>query len=406
MTMARTRDVLLCLCLAALAVRGAWMSEPPGELRDYGSFVASGRAASQGADPYGIHPLTFHVVLPGFDVWNPNLNPPISVLAFQAFDLVAPERGLWLWRRLSLLFYVAALAVLAAQYGGGRRGLTILWALALAGFWDTLALGQIYLPLVAAAAASWVLLDRGRTVPAGLLMGIVVAVKPNFAVWPALLLLAGHGRAPLVAIGTALALWLAPIAVHGTEIYRQWLTMLAGDGERAAFLTNASLRGLTQRAGSAAAGSFLSLALLGALALWARLRRPTALEASAAGVIGAILASPIAWIHYTLFLLPLFFAARLTWPLAAAAALFVIPVDAILRLLEAPAWVQATAGSAYNWGVLLCLAGVFLTAAYSASPGRPRPARSGRVPWARAAAPGISARAGAAGAAAGSPGCP
>lgn len=353
--MSRTLRIGAALVLLFFIGWGVRSAFPPGELRDYGSFVASGLAASEGKNPYGIHPLTFHVVLPGFDVWNPNLNPPVSIPAFQAFALVSPERGLLVWRAISIVCYLIAVALLVRQYGMGRGGLLALWAVALAGFWDTLALGQIYLPLVLAAVAAWLLLERGHTIAAGILIGIVIAVKPNFGVWPALLLLAGHYRAPLVAIASAAVLSLLPLALHGVTIYRQWFELVANDTNRAAFLTNASLTGLAQRVGLESAGTVISLLLLAALAAWAAVRRPAPMRASAFGIVAAILASPIAWIHYTLFLLPVFFSSRITPALAIAGALFVVPVPALLRLLDAEPWVQATAGSAYNWAVLLCL---------------------------------------------------
>lgn len=34
---------------------------------DFGAFVASGRAAATGLDPYGIYPLSHHDVFPGFE---------------------------------------------------------------------------------------------------------------------------------------------------------------------------------------------------------------------------------------------------------------------------------------------------------------------------------------------------
>lgn len=352
--------VLTALALLVLIGWGIRAARPTGELRDYGSFIASGRAGAQGQNPYGIYPLTFHVVLPQFEVWNPNLNPPVSIPVFAFFDRVDPQRGFRLWWVFSMMCYLAAVALLVARRPGALRDgrwLLPLWALALAGFWDTLALGQIYLPLVLAAVGSWLLLQEGRPLPAGILMGIVVAVKPNFGVWPALLLLAGHWRAPLAAGVTAAALSAMPLAIYGMEIYRQWVALILADESRAAFLTNASFAGLAQRAGAGVLGTVVSVGLLLALAAWAFRRRPDVMRASALGILGGIVASPIAWVHYTLFLLPAFFAARMTAPLVLAAALLTVPVPLLLELLDAPAWQQATMGSAYNWAVLLALFG-------------------------------------------------
>jgi hypothetical protein len=304
--------------------------------------------------------MTFHVVMPGVDLWNPNLNPPVSVPFFTLLDKIEPQRSFRLWWSLSLWCYVGTLALLVRRYGAGPGWLLVLWALALAGVWDTLALGQIYLPLVLASVGSWLLLERGRAVAAGILLGILVAVKPNFAVWPMLLILAGHYRAPIAAGATALVLMLVPIVLHGTLIYRQWMELIVTDTNRSAFLTNVSLPGLAQRMEAGVFGLTLSLALLIGLSISAYRHRPSPLRASALGILGSLLASPIAWIHYTLFLLPLFFTTRMSALMLAAAALLVIPVPFLLRFIDAAPWVQLTIGSAYNWAVLLCLGGYVL----------------------------------------------
>src|SRR3712207_9139947 len=114
-------------------------------LWDFGSFVASGRAASEGLNPYGIYPLTLRVELPGFESWNPNLNPPISALLFQAFDVADPYLVYRVWRWISVAFYAATILLLIRRFGHLQATVVALWAFALAGFWDTLFLGQIYL---------------------------------------------------------------------------------------------------------------------------------------------------------------------------------------------------------------------------------------------------------------------
>ena len=74
----------------------------------------------------------------------------------------------------------------------------------------------------------------------------------------------------------------------------------------------------------------------------------------------ALLASPIAWIHYTLFLMPLLMS---RWRLPAmriVALLLIVPVPFILDRFGQPALVQATVGSVYNWALVLCLAAVLM----------------------------------------------
>lgn len=341
------------VCLLVVIVDGMQRSLPSGELRDCGSFVASATAGAEGLNPYGIYPLTFHVVMPGFDVWNPNLNPPVSVLLFRVFTTGSPHAALRWWWGLSLACYLLAVALLVRRYGE-HRVLLALWACAAAGFWDTLALGQIYLPLVLAAVIAWRLLDRGHGAAAGVLIGVIIAIKPNFAAWPAALLLAGHVRTPVAAFVSAALMSAIPLLTHGPAIYAQWADVILADESRTAFLTNASIPGLAARLGLPVLGTIAAAAVLVVLAIWTLRRQPPLLEASAAGIVAGIAASPIAWVHYTLFLLPVFFRWHRVPLLVPAAVLLVVPVAVVLRYIDAPLWQQMTIGSVYNWAVLLC----------------------------------------------------
>jgi hypothetical protein len=351
---------IVSLALAILSVL-AIMAEfpriaPSQDLWDFGSFVASGRAAAQGLNPYGIYPLTLRVELPGFESWNPNLNPPISALLFGLFDVAEPQEVFRVWRWISVAFYAATVLLLVLRFRGPEAPVIALWAFALAGFWDTLFLGQIYLPLVFAAVAAWLLLERGAWLWAGILIGIVVAMKPNFLVWPVLLFLAGHRRPALASVAAAGAISAIPLALYGPEVYRQWLELIASDRERALFLTNASFAGLAARASVPFLGTILSLALLGGLAAWAFWRRPDVIATSSLALVAALLASPLGWIQYTLFLLPVLLTHWHRLAMRVVAALLIIPVPFIIGQLGAPALTQITTGSVYGWAVVLCLA--------------------------------------------------
>jgi hypothetical protein len=348
---------LVVALLAVLAITSELPRIAPEHgLWDFGSFVASGRAAKEGLNPYGIYPLTLHVQLPGFESWNPNLNPPISALLFQLFDVADPHVVYRGWRWISVGFYAATVLLLVRRYGNGLHSvIMVLWAFALAGFWDTLFLGQIYLPLVFAGVAAWLLLERGANVGAGILIGLVVAMKPNFLVWPALLFLSGYRLPALAAVGTAAAIGAIPLAVYGPEVYQQWFELIASDRERAFFLTNASFAGLAARAGLPSLGLILSLALLAGLAAWAFWRRPDIMAASGLALIAALLASPLGWIHYTLFLLPVILMHWRRPLMRAVALLLIIPVPFVIDQFTKPAWVQFTIGSVYGWALVLCL---------------------------------------------------
>ncbi len=361
----RTRARLVfALVLAVLAVWALKVEIPrifsAHGLWDFGAFVASGRAAAQGLDPYGIYPpLTPHVVMPGFESWNPNLNPPVSALLFQMFDTADPERARLIWNGISVLCYLIAVGLLLRRYTRGTESVLVgIWTLGLAGFLDTLFLGQIYTPLVLCAAGAWLLLERRQFIAAGILIGLLISMKPNFLVWPVLLFLAGYRLPSLAAIATAGIIALVPLAVFGPGIYIDWLKLVASDGERAVFLTNGSFAGLAARMGLQFLAPVISGALLIGLAGWAFRWKPGVLEASGLALVAALLASPLGWIHYTLFLLPVLMSHRSrVWCFITSLAL-TVPVPYVLAQFGKPAWLQATVGSVYGWALVLVLAGL------------------------------------------------
>jgi hypothetical protein len=352
---------LAAIPLLALAVTGLSAALPTPVLFDFGSFWESGRAAAAGLDPYATYPLTFRVSIGGFAIENPNLNPPAALPLFDLFARADPHLAFRRWWAVSMAAWIGALALLAARSPGADpwRGVALLWACALAGLWDTLVLGQVYLPLALAAVAAWILLEDRRDLPAGLLIGLLAAVKPNFLVWPVLLAIAGHRRPAAWAGVSFAALSALPAILYGPGVYADWAAVVAGEGARAAFPTNASLMGFVVRAGlPREAGLAIGVALLLGCAAWARRRRPGIVATGSVALTAAILASPIAWVHYLLFLLPVFVAHGGSWAVRAAAALLLVPVPMVLGALGGSTATALGLGSLHGWAAVLLFAGV------------------------------------------------
>lgn len=350
-------DLFIAL-LAVVAIKSSFAATLPGVgLLDFGSFVASAQAAQHGLDPYGIYPpLTWHVSVPGFEVWNQNLNPPISALLFQFFTSADPATMFRVWYLVNIVSYAAAIVLLVRRYQREAPPLVLaLWALSLAGLWDALGLGQIYQPLMLASTIAWLLLQKGRGGWAGVLIGAVVAVKPNFAVWPVLLLLSGYRRPALISCLTAAAISLLPAVCLGFGVYRQWFHLIASDSGRAVFLTNASVAGLAARFGWPMLGLALSAGLLAAAGLWAVWRRRDIMDLSGIALVIALLAAPIAWVHYTVFLLPVVFANWRLRGMRLVALGLMVPASFIGHYFGQTGEVQLTLGSIYNWSLLLLL---------------------------------------------------
>ena len=356
----RTGTLLLAALLGCFAVFYFWYGMPPGPLNDFGSFWVSGKAASEGLDPYAIYPGIFRSQY--YNVVHPNLNPPASLLLFAPLSRLDPEiafAAIW-WG--GLLVYAGIVIATLRRHPGPNTMLLGAWALALPGLWDGLRLGQVYVLLFAGVALVWYLLEKQRPLLAALVIGCLAALKPNLLVWPALLLVAGHWRMALAA-GLAFAAACAlPVLLFGLEVYPQWLALLAGDlGARSGGFSNVSVVAIGTRAGSLLLGGALAaLVLLWAVALVWRWR-PPAPHVSAVAVGIAVLISPVAWLHYLLLLLPALLRLRWNAGMVIGAASMAVPTAAAFWFFtELPlAWpdlaavIRATLGSAYAWGALL-----------------------------------------------------
>ncbi|MGE0058096.1 MAG: glycosyltransferase family 87 protein [Dehalococcoidia bacterium] len=349
----KPRVLAATLIVLALLLNLLWVAYSVSDLRDYGSFIAAGRASSDGDNPYGVYEDTYRTTFQGEDIDLPNLNPPVSVYAFEALAKVNPGLGKGAVVALSIGLYAGVIALLARRYPDKRAPLVILWAVSLAGFWHTLELGQVYIPLLAAFTGAWLLLDR-RPVLAGLLLGLTIALKPNFALLPVLLLASGERRSSLSALGSAAAISALPLLVDGTTIYRQWL-----DASRAftglEMPGNSALVAIFARAGLDAVGYVASAVLVAALLVYARRANRTREQLMTAGVLGALLLGPITWSGYTLFALPVLMARRWgTWE-RTAAVLLAVPVPVVLILMPLNTITSVVIGPLYGWGLLILL---------------------------------------------------
>jgi hypothetical protein len=358
------RDQLIRIVLAAILCSFALFyfryGLPPGPLNDYGSFWASGKAANEGLNPYAVYPETFRSRYSG--TVHPNLNPPVSLLLFAPLARLDPHTMLVpLWWG-GLLVY-AGIVVMTLRRHRQPNGLLLgAWALALPALWDGLRLGQVYVLLFAAAALVWYLLEKERPLLAAVVIGCLAAFKPNLLLWPALLFVAGHRRMALVAFLSFAVVSALPLLFFGPEVYVHWLELLRGDvADRSGFFANATVVAIGVRAGSHLLGGILALLVLAWAVLLVRRRPLSAIQASALGIGVAILASPVAWMHYLLMLLPALLSQRWTPAMIAGASVLIVPMVApfwVFKVLplsypDMSAVIRATIGSWYSWGALL-----------------------------------------------------
>src|SRR5512133_1442863 len=251
--------------------------------QDFGSFIAAGQLANEGKNPYSNDsPLMYSVDFPeiGLKGDAPNLNPPISVLVFQSIAEIDPNITINSWRIVSILLYIVSLLILHRMYPatGFHAFMRLAWALSLAGFWHTIQLGQIYCLILFFAVLTWIFQKNNRTILAGICLGFLIAIKPNFIFWAILLWVAGNWKSFIAAGVTALSISIIPLFTHGIKIYQQWL-------EASALFTpnlllcpgNNSFQGLTARFGQPNLGIVLSV-ILALVILWLVFKRQTDMD--------------------------------------------------------------------------------------------------------------------------------
>ncbi len=315
----------------ALAIFSLTMTFPRKFGGDLTAFLASGHAIDHGLNPY----LPPRELGWGSDsTGGPNANPPLSLLLFQPLsrhDPLAVARGLFV---SSVALYLACLGLIWHRWPGISLHRP-LWALAMTAPWYTVPIGQIYLLLLPLVLGAAMLLERNHETAAGLLIGALVAVKPNFVLWPALLLLAGYRRQALAAAFSALALSALPLLIYGPDVYRQWLASSEG------FMTikrvlpvDMSLLKMCHLIGLPwlvlpLGGAALAVA---ACRAWRRQLSLPHLHALALAV--SLLVSPRAWVGYLVLLVPFLLQLRWSPSLRIVALTFVLPSALVWHLVD------------------------------------------------------------------------
>lgn len=292
-----------------------------------------------------------------------NLNPPITAMIFGYVSRFDPYQLFRIWQVVSAILFTGLVFVLTAVYKQNITPAIFIWAFTLAGFWQTLTLGQIYVVLLLFIVLGWIFLQRKKYLLAGIAIGVVVAIKPNFILWPIFLLVSGYFVTFLVSALCSLLLSLIPVLFYGIEIYKQWLEASSLRIETLILPGNSSILGLTARFHQITAGIVISIILVCILLYFSKQKTSMSIEysehVSALGIIASILASPISWAGYTIFLLPIFFSLKKwTYPVMMSAAILSIPFGFILKLWQTSFLHFVIFGWFYGWGILFLLGAV------------------------------------------------
>jgi hypothetical protein len=280
----------------------------------FGSFWSSGRAASEGLNPYGYYPPVWHgMAFPGGPMlYDVNLNPPVLLPLFQLFARFPIRDGGAYWTLISLLLFISGTALLLFTARPLLQKRKVVWLLMSVATIETVALGQIYaLPFfLCCCIATWMARDKP---PAAIyvVVGLVIAMKPNFGLWIVVLFLLGYKIPAFISASTAFILSVVPIFIYKPSIYPQWLLAYAHIPHYI-FPTDVSIAGMFTRLGSRPVGLVLSIALGAALLFFVHRMRPSEVDVSGIALCAGVLCSPLAWFHYSLLAAP-FFAVSRRW---------------------------------------------------------------------------------------------
>lgn len=303
--------------------------------RVFGSFWASGYAAGHHLDPYIAYPLTWKFPLAGYASLVPdlNLNPPPFLPLLEVFSWSSPKTGFIVWTVISVMLFTGVAAWLVREYELHLQKRQVLWLLLAWAVFHTLWLGQDYAFFFALAAGAWVLLDRNRLIAAGVCMGVLTAMKPNFGLWPFLLLLTGRTRLATAAGCSFLACNLLSLVLYSPLVYTEWFHALAVNPHWM-FSFEVSLTGLATRLGHRPVGEAASVALVLFSCIFVPWKRPSARQTSGIAICVAILASPLAWFHYSLLLAGPLLRIRWGWFLSLALLPLMLPLHGIFYFVS------------------------------------------------------------------------
>ena len=237
--------------------------------------------------------------------------PPFAAVALTPFALLA-RASVPVAAAAWSVFCVACLgaAVALARRWGWKPVLLALLATAvpLQTDFEHRNMNTLLLALVVAAAVD---LDDARETRAGVWLGLAAAIKAFPALLLVYLAVRGHWRALAVAIGTAVGgtvLALAPYGMSGAGTAAgDWLQLSLDQTRWHLATSDQSLRALVLRLGGPpAVVAGLAAVCLGGSLVIAR-RRPdetSVLPGLGATTLAAVLASPIAWVHYYVLAFP------------------------------------------------------------------------------------------------------
>src|SRR5215217_5429180 len=185
---------------------------------DFDLFLRSARALWEGGVVYALNG--------GPDIMT---NPPIFAVLMAPLALLEPITAYRIFVLITILVSVGYIVWMSDELG-----LRLAWTAVGASmlffsspFLEQLSLGQIYSLLALGLVAAWVADRRGKSTVSGVALGLVLAVKPQFApvlLWP---LVRRRWRSFVAALASGAAATLVGVVVAGPGALIDWLTYVS-----------------------------------------------------------------------------------------------------------------------------------------------------------------------------------
>jgi hypothetical protein len=221
-----------------IAAYSVVLRPPETNVADFYTFWDSAHWFRDGADPYLAHNLRYGL---GY-----NLNPPAAVLIFLPFSFIPLVPAFVMWTTMSVALFIYSSWRVATALEFRRWVLVVCAVLISQTVFSALQLGQLTAVLTLLFTEAWIADRQGRLLKSGLLLGLVIGLKPFLALFAAYAIWR-HSRALMlgVAIGFV-TVWLTGWLLMGLAGYRSWFEVLRRI-TWTAHLSNASLLAMSER---------------------------------------------------------------------------------------------------------------------------------------------------------------
>ena len=293
------------------------------QMNDFGKFYYSARYFLEGRDLYASSPATLILAsaLDGRQLGN--MNPPHFHLLILPLSFWGPQVALAGWTMASFVSLALAVRVLIETWVGSdsRPGVwasSLLFFVAWVGTGSLIVTGQLSWLLLWPLTASWAAMRQGRWLKAGVLVGLLVSVKPFLALLFVYLVIRRRLdglAAGLLALASA---FLVGLAVFGYAAHMSWFRALGGI-DWSWLVMNGSLLGFLSRLLSPCPGLIpLAEASWAIYPLWLLMAAGGVTATVLAAVqhrgdvdrvfplllVASLLFSPLGWVYYAWFLIP------------------------------------------------------------------------------------------------------